>query len=67
MPLYKREQKVAATCKETFRVKKKIAKELRRRKQRIQYRLRDINWKEQGKPISPMSFLRRLSLTRTGR
>jgi hypothetical protein len=31
-------------------VKKKIAKELRRRKQRIQYRLRDINWKEQGKP-----------------
>jgi len=31
-------------------VKKKIAKELRRRKQRIQYRLRDINWKEQSKP-----------------
>jgi hypothetical protein len=32
-------------------VKKKIAKELRRRKQRIQYRLRDINWKEQSKPM----------------
>ena len=51
MPLYKREQKVAVTCKEAFRVKKKIAKELRRRKQRIQYRLRDINWKEQSKPM----------------
>jgi hypothetical protein len=32
-------------------VKKKIAKELRRRKQRIQYRLRDINWKEQSQPM----------------
>jgi len=32
-------------------VKKKIARELRRRKQRIQYRLRDINWKEQSKPM----------------
>jgi len=32
-------------------VKKKIAKELRRRKQRIQYRLRDIHWKEQDKPM----------------
>ena len=32
-------------------MKKKIAKELRRRKQRIQYRLRDINWKEQSKPM----------------
>ena len=38
-------------CKEAFRVKKKIAKELRRRKQRIQYRLRDIHWKEQDKPM----------------
>jgi hypothetical protein len=32
-------------------VKKKIPKELRRRKQRIQYRLRDIHWKEQDKPM----------------
>ena len=32
-------------------MKKKIAKELRRRKQRIQYRLRDIHWKEQDKPM----------------
>jgi hypothetical protein len=32
-------------CKEAFRVKKKITKELKRRKQRIQYRLRDINLK----------------------
>ena len=32
-------------------MKKKIAKELRRRKQRIQYRLRDINWREQSKPM----------------
>jgi hypothetical protein len=32
-------------------VKKKIAKRLRRRKQRIQYRLRDINWPEQSKPM----------------
>jgi hypothetical protein len=32
-------------------VKKKIAKELRRRKQRIQYRLRDIHWNEQDKPM----------------
>jgi hypothetical protein len=32
-------------------VKKKIAKKLKRRKQRIQYRLRDINWKQQYKPM----------------
>lgn len=32
-------------------MKKKIAKELRRRKQKIQYRLRDINWPEQSKPM----------------
>jgi len=32
-------------------VKKKIAKKLKRRKQRIQYRLRNINWKEQNKPM----------------
>jgi hypothetical protein len=32
-------------------VKKKIAKRLRRRKQRIQYRLRDMNWAEQSKPM----------------
>jgi hypothetical protein len=32
-------------------VKKKISKKLKRRKQRIQYRLRDINWKEQKKPM----------------
>jgi len=32
-------------------VKKKIAKKLRQRKQRIQYRLRDINWKQQDKPM----------------
>ena len=32
-------------------MRKKIAKELRRRKQRIQYRLRDINWNEQSKPM----------------
>jgi len=32
-------------------VKKKITKILKRRKQRIQYRLRDINWKEQNKPM----------------
>jgi len=32
-------------------VKKKITKKLKRRKQRIQYRLRDINWKEQDKPM----------------
>ena len=32
-------------------MKKKIAKELRRRKQRIQYRLRDIHWNEQDKPM----------------
>jgi len=32
-------------------VKKKIAKKLQRRKQRIQYRLRNINWKEQNKPM----------------
>ena len=32
-------------------MKKRIAKRLRRRKQRIQYRLRDINWAEQSKPM----------------
>ena len=32
-------------------MKKKISKKLKRRKQRIQYRLRDINWKEQNKPM----------------
>ncbi len=32
-------------------MKKKITKKLKRRKQRIQYRLRDINWKEQSKPM----------------
>jgi hypothetical protein len=32
-------------------VKKKISKKLKRRKQRIQYRLRNINWKEQKKPM----------------
>lgn len=38
-------------CKEAFRVKNKITKKLKRRKQRIQYRLRDINWKEQNQPM----------------
>ena len=32
-------------------MKKKISKKLKRRKQRIQYRLRDINWKERNKPM----------------
>ncbi|HLB73554.1 MAG TPA: hypothetical protein VJJ98_06010 [Sedimentisphaerales bacterium] len=32
-------------------MKKKIAKRLRRRKQRIQYRLHDMNWAEQSKPM----------------
>lgn len=32
-------------------MKKKISKKLKRRKQRIQYRLRDIYWKEQNKPM----------------
>ena len=32
-------------------MKKKITKELKRRKRRIQYRLRDINWKEQSRPM----------------
>ena len=32
-------------------MKKKITKKLKRRKHRIQYRLRDINWKEQDKPM----------------
>jgi len=32
-------------------VKKKITKKLKRRKQRIQYKLRNINWKEQNKPM----------------
>lgn len=38
-------------CKEAFRVSKRIAKQLKRRKQRIQYRLRDIHWNEQDKPM----------------
>jgi len=38
-------------CKEAFRVNKSIAKQLKRRKQRIQYRLRDIHWNEQDKPM----------------
>jgi hypothetical protein len=38
-------------CKEAFRVKKKISKQIKRRKQRIQYRLRDIHWKQQSKPM----------------
>jgi len=32
-------------------VSKRIAKQLKRRKQRIQYRLRDIHWNEQDKPM----------------
>jgi len=32
-------------------VKKKIAKKLKQRKHKIQYRLRDIHWKEQDKPM----------------
>jgi hypothetical protein len=32
-------------------VSKSIAKQLKRRKQRIQYRLRDIHWNEQDKPM----------------
>ena len=32
-------------------MKKKITKKLKQRKQRIQYRLRNINWKEQNKPM----------------
>jgi hypothetical protein len=32
-------------------VNKSIAKQLKRRKQRIQYRLRDIHWNEQDKPM----------------
>jgi hypothetical protein len=42
---------------EAFRVKKKIAKNLRRRQQRIQYRLRNINWKEQGAPMFSASSI----------
>jgi len=38
-------------CKEAFRVSKRIAKQLKRRKQRIQYRLREIHWNEQDKPM----------------
>ncbi len=38
-------------CKEAFRVKNKTSKKLKRRKRRIQYRLRDINWKEQNRPM----------------
>ena len=30
---------------------KKITKKLKQRKQRIQYRLRDVNWKEQNRPM----------------
>jgi hypothetical protein len=36
---------------EAFRVSKSIAKQLKRRKQRIQYRLRDIHWNEQDQPM----------------
>jgi len=32
-------------------MKKKITKKLKKRKQRIKYRLRNINWKEQAKPM----------------
>jgi len=32
-------------------VKKKMAKRLKQRKHKIQYRLRDIHWKEQNKPM----------------
>jgi len=32
-------------------VKKRISKQLKRRKQRIHYRLRDIHWKDQSKPM----------------
>jgi hypothetical protein len=32
-------------------VKKKLAKKLKQRKHKIQYQLRDINWKEQNKPM----------------
>lgn len=32
-------------------MKKRIAKQCKRRKQRIQYRLRDINWKHQSRPM----------------
>ena len=32
-------------------MKKKISKKLKRRKQRIRYRLRNINWKEQNQPM----------------
>jgi len=32
-------------------VNNKISKHLKRRKQRIQYRLRDIHWNEQDKPM----------------
>ena len=38
-------------CKEAFRVNKSITKQLKRRKQRIRYRLRDIHWNEQDKPM----------------
>jgi hypothetical protein len=36
---------------EAFRGNKKISKQLRRRKQRIHYRLRDIHWNEQDEPL----------------
>jgi len=32
-------------------VKEKISKKLKQRKQRIRYRLRDVNWEEQNKPM----------------
>jgi hypothetical protein len=32
-------------------VTRKISKQIKRRKQRIQYRLRDIHWKQQSKPM----------------
>ncbi|MCH7559032.1 MAG: hypothetical protein IIB56_16490 [Planctomycetes bacterium] len=32
-------------------MKKKISEKLKRRKQRIQYRLREIHWKERNKPM----------------
>jgi hypothetical protein len=34
-----------------FRVNKRISKQLKQRKRRIQYRLREIHWKQQSKPM----------------
>ena len=51
MALSQNTSRKCAISRKAFRVKKKIAKRLRRRKQRIQYRLRDINWPEQSKPM----------------